>query len=366
MASYDNNDPVVAEARKRLAERNGKASMLPAMIEKVRAEQSDKSKRGSAYDVYDGNATDATANNGTQLQRDDAGTIYRYNPQYDITTIETAGGQQATRKGDARPNAIDKYLDDILGEAFGSGNAQASVQGSGVSDAEYGTAPVIPVERGDMLPDPTQQQDASPSAEDSSNALRNLLIGGGGAAAAGYLLHRYLKGDGTTPDGQSTDVNPANGISPSQDPSTALQTTPEGRINQAHGNPERDAQIAGYIQQRNAGEGVGGLLDTFANDTVQSEEGHRVAAATEQPSENKSGKSGRVPNTGSQDAQRTNIMQQAADMTDVKAAVELLRKNGIDIQNDPEARRVFADIANARRAAGKAARSAARNAAKGM
>lgn len=154
---------IVVEARRRLAEGGGKASQLPAMVQRVSQEFATRDKRGMSGDRT---------------------------PSYE------------------QPNNMDAYIDKVLGMSSLGGDGSSGGGGVGVSLPD--SAP-IPSGRdtSDLEEMPAEADDLVTQGESDGLSFGQMLAGlagiGGVYAAGRYLYNRYGKGD-KTPVGDAADT----------------------------------------------------------------------------------------------------------------------------------------------------------------
>lgn len=158
---------IVDEARQRLAANGGKASMLPAMIQRVTAEFAQRDQ---------------------QAQRSRGGANY------------------------VQPNNMEAYIDKVLQMSgmVGDPNVQMSAGGDGGEETQG--APVGEVERGGPLPDaePNPANDADAGAEADPDSMMEefaALAAAGGTAYAAYQMYKKY-GKRVDSNGQTIIDNP--------------------------------------------------------------------------------------------------------------------------------------------------------------
>jgi hypothetical protein len=89
-----------------------------AQLARQNAKPSDASRiagRTAAQDVYDGAQGSAKANDGSTVESDGRGGVYRYVPKFDHTYHQDASGHtSAPMRGNQLPGSMNKYIDQVL------------------------------------------------------------------------------------------------------------------------------------------------------------------------------------------------------------------------------------------------------------
>lgn len=221
-------EDIVAEARRRLADSGGKASMLQQMIQKV------------TNDFASDDALNVNASDRAQ--------------QYQ------------------QPNNIDSYIDKVL-QMSGMTEAPArSAMSSGVG-GEVSGAPVEPVERA-PLPDaePNPANDAAAAPDENSLMDEFMMLAGvGGTAWAAYqLFKKYGKQVGT--DGRVVVDNPDPEARARTEAAAAVNADSRGAIDNMidaiDGDTGKQARLAGPEEQRLL-EGPSEQMDVQRNQVMQ-------------------------------------------------------------------------------------------------
>ncbi|HEY8355724.1 MAG TPA: hypothetical protein VIK69_12010, partial [Methylophilaceae bacterium] len=159
---------IVAEARRRLAEMGGKASQLPAMIQRVTQE----------YELYD-----------QQAQMSDGGHPHNYQ----------------------MPNNMDAYIDEVLqmsGMKPKPTASAASTRASSDASANHPSPPRRPAEEepeGETAVAEESSDGATPAAEGGGITASDLAAAAGAAGGTALLFH-VLRGAGRTPQQAEADA----------------------------------------------------------------------------------------------------------------------------------------------------------------
>jgi len=137
-----------------------------AQLARQNAKPSDASRiagRTAAQDVYDGAQGSAKANDGSTVESDGRGGVYRYVPKFDHTYHQDASGHtSAPMRGNQLPGSMNKYIDQVL-EMSGM-NAPSN--------------PPLPQDRPADEPDTSGVPDDGPGSVESMTGMQPSRIAG--------------------------------------------------------------------------------------------------------------------------------------------------------------------------------------------
>lgn len=341
------------DARVALAQRNGRPRDMAGMKSRIAGQT-------NAQQVYEGSRNDATATDGSVIERGPDGRIYRYVPKFDHTMIMNEDGSASSpMKGNQLPsNSMDAYIDKVAGMA---GMTDAPVPTSRPSNGDaVMTDAAIPAD-GTNIPVPQARPEMGPNTDANSTdgfTTAELILGtlglGGAAAAARALYNKY------------------NSSKVGADDITAVADTPEQRANalpdaevdktgRLPPPPQQITETKALPAPQQALPAPNAVDDMIAATEVQPD----VDAAAQRFVEQGGDHANNV-NRFSQKGSRDVVVNDAAalaDKGDIRGAVKALRDAGIDI-DDNMLRMLVENSSTARslkdRAAGMAGQAARR------
>lgn len=274
----DRAQAIVAEARRRLAEMGGKASQLPAMIQRVTQE----------YELYD-----------QQAQMSDGGHPHNYQ----------------------MPNNMDAYIDEVLQMSGMKPKPTKSAASSRASSASASANHPSPPRR----PTAEEPEGETAVAEESSDGATPASEGGGitgsdlataaGLAGGTALFYHLLRGAGRTPqqaeaDAPRTPVDEMIDAIDGNDGSTSRAVVPRGSTDPAEVNASVPAEVSASDPQSR-------IDQTFAVDAEA-----RKALPPPQRA---------IPDMS---ADFENTARAVAEASDPADAVRRLRELGMDLTQD--------------------------------
>lgn len=327
--------------------------------------------RTAAMDVYDNPQSkgQATASDGSIVERGPDGAVYRYVPKYGYTTIERDGNISAPMRGNQLPGGVNKYIDKVL-DMSGMNDSKSSSAGVPDDLANVPTPTPRPDNQYAELPQegpvPGARPDmdaavANSGAATFGEALLGLLGGGAIGGAAKYALDK-IRGASSNPvdatiaavDGDGADAETPNDMRseaamieeekrkalPAPQQKLPAPSPVDETISAVDGEPPAEALPAPPKQltdadapysPRNPAPPVSGLL-TDADAPYSA----RNPASTPAPAPN-----------------RTDVIKQIIGKSPQEAAA-ILRQSGISLNDlSPDEIRVLAESSNAIRSAGR-------------
>lgn len=323
--------------------------------------------RTAAMDVYDDpkSSGQATASDGSIVERGPNGEVYRYNPKYDHTTVEQNGNISAPMKGNQLPGSMNKYMDKVL-EMSGMNAPAASAapanvpvptarpdSGSPMDDMNAYTPDAAPAGG-----EPTTAAQPSDSAS-IGEAILGLLTGGALGGAAKYAYDK-VRGAGAqqSPVDQmidEVDTPEQRAIEGPADrealPAPMKQITgPEAVPVEAAPQQALPAPTSAIDQQIDAIDGQQSALP--APPPQQAIADQRTSDTRAQNAVEGATNAATAPTS------RAELLQQAMQMKP-RDAVNFLRQNGIDQHNlTPDEIRILAEGSNALKEGRRAAAAA--------
>jgi hypothetical protein len=342
------------DARVALAQRNGRPRDMAGMKSRIAGQT-------NAQQVYEGGRNDATATDGSVIERGPDGRVYRYVPKFDHTMIMNEDGSASSpMKGNKLPsNSMDAYIDKVAGMAGMTDvpTPTARPTDGGMTAGEDG----MPAE-GANIPVPTARPQMGPNEDaNSSNGFTTaeLILGtlglGGAAAAARALYNKYNSKSGASAD----DI-------------TSIADTPEQRAGDMQQiDAEKTARLAPPAQQITETKALPAppkalpapnAVDDMINATEAVPDVDAAAQRFVEEGGDHANNVNRFSQQGSRDVTVNNAAA-LADKGDIRGAVKALRDAGIDI-DDNMLRMLVENSATARslkdRAAGMAGQAARR------
>jgi hypothetical protein len=187
-------------ARQQLAGKNAKPRDLNRVMGQTDAQRK-----------YEGEQGSATASDNSIVERD-GNVVYRYSPKYDYTTIEREDGtSSAPMRGNQLPsNSMDAYIDKVAGMAGMTGQpsqpANIPVPMSDPRDESDGVVMTGTEGNPGKLKDDEIAEGPQPASEEANEGSGLLgLLGIGGLGVGGAALVKYLMSQNA--NAASPDVN---------------------------------------------------------------------------------------------------------------------------------------------------------------
>lgn len=218
MAARDN-------AKQQLAAKNAKPRDLNRVMGQTDAQR-----------IYEGQEGTAKASDNSMIERGQDGVVYRYSPKFDYTTIERPDGtSSAPMKGDQRPsNSMDAYIDKVTGMA-GMNGGNVPTPSPRPDDSEGVNDNALPMTGTENHPGKVADDTIAAAPTDDTGSMSSGaggllgLLGLGGLGVGGAALIKYLT---SNPSAAAAVVGAQNQAiqSGANDPYPAQQLEKEDRL----------------------------------------------------------------------------------------------------------------------------------------